>query len=348
MVAGNIKAVARRVAMQNAIWFYMNSTGELCTVSSISMGTAAATFTVDNGRIRWFANGMAIDIYNKTFTSRRNSVAVLVDGVDYLNKTVRIVTPDGSSMPTIVNGDKIVMANCYSSGKLGPYGLDDWMKASGTLFDSSSQLALASYPQFKSLVVAIGGSLTEWGLTRRMGQFQDAYDLPLDTILTTRGISEAFVEQFPASNAILTFQRQGQALNLRGGWSKIAFTYEGRDFDWMISPYVLEGNLYVLRLGEGNLKRYVPPSLSQAERRNDFGDEVEFIAPIGGHSGIFKLAHASTGATSPIVEAPFVGRCQIAPMKPQGIRLTGIAQAPAVPTTTTTTTSSSTTTTVAP
>jgi len=348
-VVRNIKGVAKRVAQQNIVWFYLPSTGELCTVSGISSysGKAEITFTPDNGRIRWFYNGMVVDVYNQDFTTNRTSdFAVVVDNVDYLNKTVRLVRPDGTAFPAgFVNGDKVVAKDCYSSGKLGPYGLDDWTKSSGALFDASSGVNVSNYSQFKSLVSDISASLTESTLAEKMGQFVDAYGLYLDTVITTRGVTQGFMEQPTFGKGEFIFNRQGAPLNFVGGWSKVGFVYDGRNYQWLISPYMREETLYVVKLGGKNLKRYVPPNVPQMGSRADFGGEIRFLAGLGGGSGIFKLAHTSAGATQPMVEAPFISRCQMAPEIVMGIKLTSITESPAIATTTTTTTSTSTSTT---
>lgn len=346
-VLRNIRGFAKKIAHQQAIWFYMPLTGELATVSSVSAytGTAALTMTPDNGRIRWFMNGMMVDIYNQDFTTNRTSgVEVIVDNVDYLGKTVRLVRPDGSALPAgIVNGDKIVWKNCYSGGRMGPYGLDNWIKDSGYLFDSSSGISVSTYSQLKSLVSAVSAALTENTLSRKIGTFVDAYDVYLDTVITTRGVTQGFMEQPAFGTGEFIFNRQGQALKITGGWADVGFVYAGRNYTWKISPYARESTLYVVKLGDRDLKRYVPPAPPNMANMQEIGNEIHFIAGLGGHGGAWKLAHNTDGTTMPLVEAPCVSRCQMAPTTLYGIKLTAITESPAIATTTTTSTTSTST-----
>jgi len=347
-VLRNIRGFAKKIAHQQAIWFYMPLTGELATVASVSgyAGTAAVTFTPDNGRIRWFMNGQLVDIYNQDFSTNRTSgIEAVVDNVDYLGKTVRLVRPDGSAFPAgIVNGDKIVWKNCYSAGRMGPYGLDNWIKNTGYLFDASSGIDVGVYSQLKSLITAVSASLTDNKLSQEIGKFVDAYDIYLDTVLTTRGVTQGYLEQPEFGKGEFIFDRQGKPLNYVGGWADVGFVYAGRNYSWKVSPYCREETLYVIKLADKDLKRYVPPAPPNMAHMQDIGNEIHFIAGLGGHGGAWKLAHASDGSTMPLVEAPCVSRCQIAPETLMGIKLTGITESPSIATTTTTSTSTSTST----
>jgi len=346
-VLRNIKGFAKKIAHQQAVWLYMNATGELATISGVSSysGTAALTFTPDHGRIRWFLNGMVVDIYNQDFTTNRtDGVTVYVDNVDYIGKTVRLVRPDGSALPAgIVNGDKVVWKSCYSGGRMGTYGFDNWIKDSGYLFDANSGVSVSNYSQLRSLVSSIGAALTENTLSEKMGQFVDAYDEYLDTIVTTRGVTQGFMEQPAFGKGEFVFQRQGQPLKLIGGWADVGFIYGGRNYSWKISPYCPEETLYGVTLANHDLKRYVPPSIPRTGSMQGVDGEIRFIAGLENNGGAWKLAHASDGSTMPLVEAPCIARAQLAPTSLKGIKLTTITESPAIATTTTTSTTSTTT-----
>ncbi|KKK58669.1 hypothetical protein LCGC14_3042120, partial [marine sediment metagenome] len=70
---------------------------------------------------------------------------------------------------------------------------------------------------------------------------------------------------------------------------------------------------------------FSPPRLGGMEA--SMGQEIEFLAPLGGHSGVFMVAHAASGAPQELLEAPFWYYCLIAPKDPRGIRLTGLTEA---------------------
>jgi len=57
------------------------------------------------------------------------------------------------------------------------------------------------------------------------------------------------------------------------------------------------------------------------------GQEIEFLAPLGGHGGVFMVAHASSGAPQELLESPFWYYCLIAPRDPRGVLLTGLTEA---------------------
>ena len=80
-----------------------------------------------------------------------------------------------------------------------------------------------------------------------------------------------------------------------------------------------------MKFGGGNIKRYVPPRIGGSDGR--VSSEVEFLAPLGGHSGIFKIAHNGDGASQEVLEAPFWQYKLVAPIDVKGIKLTGITEA---------------------
>jgi len=56
------------------------------------------------------------------------------------------------------------------------------------------------------------------------------------------------------------------------------------------------------------------------------GPELEFLAPLGGHTGVFMVANASSGAKQELVEAPFWYYELKAPVDPRGLKLTGLTE----------------------
>jgi len=105
----------------------------------------------------------------------------------------------------------------------------------------------------------------------------------------------------------------------------VSFSFNGKDMRWLISNLVLPGYLYGLKLRGGNIKRYTPPKLGAGDSR--IGNEVEFLADVGGGKGIFKIAHASDGSSMAMLEAPFWQYRLIAPVDVRSICLTGLTEA---------------------
>ena len=356
-----IKNTARLVGQQNAIAFYKPTNGSIGVVdetntSITGLGSARVTLAIDGGRLRYFRPGMFVDVYDSTLATHRNaSYDLMVDYVDYLatnsggaddGAQLKLVVPSGSDIPAsgtyaIADNDVIFPKDPTISGgsvtRRMPFGLDDWIKSSGTLFESGSGLDTAVYPEFKSIVTALSASLTEDRLTFYLGRYIDAYEadgLMLDTIITTRGVTQEYLDKpkwsLGAGNTLgagnFTMERQGKAVDLKGGWVAVGYVYDGRPFQWLISPYCQAETLYAIKLGDNNMKRYVPPSLPGAGSQSQFSGDVKFFAPAAGMSGIFMPVTASGGAVSPMVQAPFSLMYQIIPTECRSIKLTSVTE----------------------
>ena len=103
------------------------------------------------------------------------------------------------------------------------------------------------------------------------------------------------------------------------------YSFNGKNLKWVISPMCLGKTLYAIKLGNGNLTRYVPPSIGGSDGR--VGGNVEFLAPLGGHNSIFKIAHNSSGSSMNLLEAPFWQYGLLAPMDVRSVKLTGLTEA---------------------
>jgi len=300
-------------------------------------------------------------------------IPLIVDQVDYLAGTVKLKRIDGLALnifgaganESIVPGSAAthyVFVRDNTVYRLGHYGLETWIKDNsaddGILFAAdtndaraatvqnrtnlsggvlTTQFDVGNWPQFKSSITAnLAAALTETNLTNKIGDFIDAYDADLDTIITTRGVTQKFLEQPTAatSNGAYRqeFDRSGRPLNFQGGWAEVGFTYEGKAYGWNISRFCQAGTLYVIKTQEGNLKRYVPPMLSggggigSTGSGLDLGNEVEFVAPLGGSRSIWKLVHNSAGETTAMVEAPFMQFSQLVPIDVRSIKIGGITE----------------------
>lgn len=354
-VSLNIQQTARMVAQLNAVSFYavspsgttLQPLAQIESVEagggdgdgSVTVGLDGSTYNI--GRIRNFYPGMFVDIldYSDSWASLTDTASncyLVVTEVDYFNQTVKIASTTGTDADftaQVEARDVIVPKdNASTSTGYGPSGLESWMKATGQGADTTvfgididtSGTADFVYPQFGSMVESIGGPLTENLLNKYVGSFYDAMGKKLDSILTTGGVVREFLDQVADLGV---YQRQGQALKYKGGWTDVGYAYNGQNFDWLISTYVSPGRLYVTKTGDRNLTRYVPPKIPGAASNAAFSEEVQFIAQLGGSSGIFKLlTDGDTGSTTEVVEAPFMTLHEIAPMDVQGIKLTGLTE----------------------
>jgi hypothetical protein len=277
-------------------------------------------------------------------TTRSNRLHLIVSDVDYIGGTIKIATVKGGSMAAaalagsgFADDDWVVLRGCgYATYReMRSWGLNDWIAESGKIMDENlgignpadAAIDLDTYSQFKSQVVASVGLLTENVMNGYVGGFLDAYPgQTLDTIITTMGVTLKYLEQPSTSGQHrLHWERTSKPLTYASGWDEVTYSFNGRRMNWIISPMCIDGHLYALKMRDGNIKRYVPPRVGGSDSR--VGSEIEFLAPLGGHSNIFKIAHASTGASQAILEAPFWQYCLIAPVDVRGVKLTGLTEA---------------------
>jgi hypothetical protein len=338
--------------------------GRISSIAEVTPATNYVDITIDEeyGRIHNFRVGMRIDITAdsagviqtgtatdgtdvRNYAATNVYVQLLVTSVDYLSKVVRVVginsstgavaayaSGDWGSGQAAAADDWIVLANCskYTAGArpIHSWGLNDWTKSSGTIMGGAAAaeaLDLDTYHQFKSQVVAVNAPLTDDVLNRYIAGFMDAYPgSTIDSIITTQGVTQKYIEQPSLYNNRQVFDRTGKALKLVGGWAMVEYAFNGKMLNWVISPMCLKKTLYGCKLAGGNLKRYVPPRIGGSDNR--VGAEIEFLAPLGGHTGIFKIAHASSGAPQDLVEAPFWQYVLRAPVDVKGVKLTGLTE----------------------
>jgi hypothetical protein len=351
----------------NASGYYNQVLGRLASAATDNAATTGMIdFVIDEayGRICNFRQGMAIDIHADSSGTLQNGTAVdstdrrnidnsnnllklIVTDVDFLAKRVTcmpIDTVDGT-MPAFTGGwygagngsicaanDWVVLANTatYTGGSRPQHswGLNDWIKSSGIIMGGSAgdgALDLAYYSQFKSSVVAVNGPLTDDVLNRYIAGYLDSYPgMTIDTIITTQGVNQQWLQQPQLGAGRFMYDRTGKSLSVKGGWSSVTYEWGGRTFNYIVSPMCLSNTLYAVKFADGNVTRYVPPTVGGSS--SSVGG-VEFLAPLGGHSGIFKIAHSSGGASQDLVEAPFWMYQLIAPLDPKGIKLTGLTEA---------------------
>jgi len=352
----------------NASGYYNQVLGRLASAATDNaVTTGMIDFVIDEayGRICNFRQGMSIDIHADSSGTLQDGVAVdatdrrnidnsnsvlrlIITDIDFIAKRVTcmpIDTGDGT-MPAFTGGwygagngslcaadDWVVVANTatYTGGSrpVHSWGMNDWIKSSGIILGGSAGdagLDLAYYSQFKSSVVAVNSPLTDDVLNRYIAGYLDSYPgMTLDTIITTQGVNQQWLQQPQLGAGRFMYDRTGKSLSMKGGWSSVTYEWGGRTFNYVVSPMCLSNTLYACNFSKGNIKRYVPPSVGGSS--SQVGG-VEFLAPLGGHSGIFMVTHnATTGAPQDLLECPFWSYQLIAPIDPKGVKLTGLTEA---------------------
>ena len=323
------------------------------------------TLDEEYGRIANFAKGQRVDIVADSSgtlqsgtattgtdvrnyaTSTANYVHLIVIDVDYLGKKITLRPVDGTTgaLPDYTNGyrsgagvcgeanDWIVMSNTSrhitSSRPQFSWGINSWIKGSGSILggaDQASGLDLDLYSMFKSQVKAVDASLTDDIINGYIGGYLDAYPgESLDTIITTQGVQQQWLKQPGLYNNKQNYERTGKALSFRGGWSSISYEFGGRVFEWIMSPMCLSKTLYGCKFAGDNIQRFGPPRIGGSNV--SMGPELEFLASLGGHTGVFKIAHASNGRSQELLEAPFWYYNLICPRDPRGLKMTGLTEA---------------------
>jgi hypothetical protein len=357
IVALNLKGLAELLAQQEAAVWYSNDTttyalanlGDVsacCTVSGATMvididdltdGTNSAY-----GRVHRFRPGMLVDVYDKTGATKRNAgFYLLVDNVDALAGTVTLRRVDGQDLgwtvdTDIVNDDVVVIKDSVSTA---PNSLESWI-ADGVTNTSWFGLTVntTTNSQYRSYLVDHGTATTPTEATwnKYHGRFFEAYPgKELSDALTTTGVLLAFIANLDgyvnlvdANSGVsgrIRYDRQGQAMKADMGWESFDYRFGSKRCKIWTSTYMAPGTWIAGKLGQGGITRYVPPRLPGSNVDSRFGEEVEFIAGLGGsggyQGGIFKHAHSSSGQTTDFVEAPFVRHWNCMPQQAQFLKV---------------------------
>ena len=359
-------------AQHEAVSFYAPSAGYLGTIAAAGGTDGSTdysmTFTPRNSRIKWWRKGMMVDVWDTAAATGNKinenaattDIPLVVDNVNYIDGTVTLTNWNGAFK---IAGDE---DNCYGGQDLdeqigyifphgasdgttlyqtGHYGLEDWMISTGTLFgnatawtqvgnDKTAAFTIANHPEFASSVTTdLNAPLTDLTLNNKVGAFLDAYDgTILDTMITTQKVVNKYIEQASLGANRFVYDVDGKALDIVGGWRSVKYAYEGRMFDVLVSPYCQSGTLYMLKLGGGNLKRYVPPRAKALDGNAPgsgmgFDGEIEFLNGLTNNGQIFSLTNSTTtGQAEPLAEAPFYQYSQVAPVDVRGIKISGITE----------------------
>ena len=303
------------------------------------------------GRHHRFRPGMLVDIYNSAGTLKRNlGFTIAIDDVDSVSTISTTGIPsillrrvDGGTFQettalngaanglgsTDCNGDVLVIKDSFGTG---PSGLATFIKNSGTWFGAT----IADHSQLKSYIPTVAGGTTasEMFLTKHLAKFKVAFPgRKIDTLIMPLGIQIAVLDSLDggtnvtsgtASPGRMRYERNGETLDYKGGFSGFSYMFMGQNIDMRTSELCKKGTIYGGHIKDGGLTRYVPPPIPGSTGDSQFGNEVEFIAPLGGTGGkrgIFKMAHTASGGSSDFVEAPFLRVWNVLPAQPNWIKL---------------------------
>lgn len=343
-VLGRVSAIAEHGTWSNYITITLNE--QYGRIANFNKGDVVDIVADSSGTLQSGVSAAGDDVRNYTTSTAKYVYLVVVD-VDYLGKkiTLRPVNSDTGGTPTYANGyrtggttpgaadDWICVANTtrYISGSRPQYswGINNWVKASGQILggaDGASGLDLDLYSMFKSQVIDVSGSLTDDVLNAYIAGYLDAYPgETLDTIVTTQGVQQQYLKQPGLYNNRQNYDRTGKSLKVKGGWSVVSYEHGGRVFEWIISPMCLTKTLYGMKFSGNNIVRYGPPRIGGVDAK--MGPELEFLATLGGHTGVFMVARNSSGRPTDLLESPFWYYNLICPIDPRGIKLNNLTEA---------------------
>lgn len=339
LVAEIVRGAAKRHSLSDVHAFWKlaatgNAIGKFtAAASSEDITNTSQSVTLTDGRIRSFYPGLFVDLYADNSgvpgTLMNTAAVVIVESVDYFAKAITlrtVATSDtvnltASTAYWIVPGSKEgVSGNITSGDGTGDQsiaGLKDWIKTSGSV----QGISLSAYPHFKSIVdTTNSGALESDTLNKYIAGFQDALGMELDTILTTTGVLMGFLENINSTQQLVRYDIQGNALKVEAGFQGVGYQFDGKVYKLATSPNCHTGKVFVIKLGDGNLKKYVPPRLPKAQSENRFAGEVEFVGPIFGSTNIFMPLHSNSNLTDSL-QAPYENWCEYCMHEPMGIEI---------------------------
>lgn len=332
--------IGSQVSSNNAIAVVIPYSGSSVTVTN----STPVEVKLTNGRIRSFFPGLILDFYLSSDGSllgfsTTNAIAIVMR-VNYLKKTIWVRRVSGGADFNITAADPVIVMPAdngasatnnditAASKTFSPSGLTDWIKAAdGAGANSVYGIVLDRYPQFSSIVdTSLSGALTSDILNKYIGGFSDAYGSELDTILTTPGVILGFLENLDSGAQLLRYDTQGEALAVEAGFMPFGYVHDGKKYRIMTSPNCPTGIVYVLKFGDKNIQKLVPPKLDGTRADGRFESEVEFVAPVFGGNGIFMPAYTSTAQLADAVIAPYINIMEFVPKMVQGIKIGTFAE----------------------
>ena len=120
------------------------------------------------------------------------------------------------------------------------------------------------------------------------------------------------------------------SMSSEGSADGFQFAFDGRSYTGYSSTYISDGEVYGIRKGGNNWKRYVPPTPSgySSFSKADSFIPFNFIAGALTGTGTNKLPiYSTSGANNLVTEGvqmPGLLRMQLVPDQPAGMKLTGV------------------------
>lgn len=346
-VLGRISAIAEHSTWTDNIVITIDE--QYGRIANFAKGQKLDLVADSSGTLQDGTDTDGTDVRNYTHTGAQYVQLTVVD-VDYIDKKITLCPTNtvsgalpnyGSSSSGDVfqagyaaaANDWIVYANTttYSSGSrpFHSWGMNSWVKQTGQILggaDGASGLDVDDYTMFKSLVKDVSSSLTDDIINGYIAGFNDAYPgNELDTIITTQGVQQQWLKQPGLYNNRMNYDRTGKGLSFRGGWAVVSYEWGGRTLEWIVSPMQLSKTLHALRFNGNNVMRYGPPRVGGNDA--SMGPELEFLATMGGHTGVFMVARSSTGQPTDLLEAPFWYHELMCPIDPRGVKFTSLTEA---------------------
>lgn len=296
------------------------------TQSGTTLGTTPTAYTLTGGRIRNLSPGLVVDLFARSGGTKINTVPIAIYSIDPLASAVTLVAL-ASNSDTYTNAASmdIVPYGSRTSGTttlISPSGFEDWLKSSGTIYG----ISLTTYPWFKSLVGAETGALSSTILNKYIMGFMQGYDMSIDTFLTTDGVLNGILENIEDAQQLVRYDVTGKPLDVTLGYSGIGYRAGNNLVKFMTSTMMPSQTLYGVKLGNSNIKRYVPPRMDKTVSGFSGDSEVEFMGPAMGYTGPIIPLNNSTGGPTDFVQAPFQFYTEYAPSEIRGIKITGLQE----------------------
>lgn len=352
-----LRGTAKTIALSDVFCTYaIDAYKSICQIpSSLDTNTGSvAIFSPVGGQPGSIQNGQNVDLLDSSGL-KLNSVLCRVDGVRYVPDAtddtvgygeVTIKTVDGSvgwntaSLPSgyVVPADPTVAVGTAwpAHGIAGP---ESWLINTGTAFG----INVGTYEQFKSVVLENANqALDESLLNKLFGRFFKAYgmvNMP-DCIVTSMGVTNAYVETYPGLGSLQVFRTHGQTLQPNAGYDlgTTPYVYQGMKVKWKISSNMpsttqfanqstsFGGRLWAMKTREQNIRRVTPVPLPGAKANRKYGREVQFAYANRGPDGIFWPYTSASGRLTEWMQAPFNRWVAVYPKFMQGIRVTGLKE----------------------
>lgn len=201
---GNIKDAALK---DSSRIYYGDGTGLLATVS---VGATASTVEVLKDEAKWLTPGMEIDILNtSTYVALATgrTITLVVPGT-----TTTVVTFDGPAVTTTTSHGVYRAGNATGGTQREPTGMSKIADNSGILHT----LDPTSYPIWKGVETAMGGSLTEAAMGRMCDDIR-VNGGDVSAIFTSLGVRRAYF------NLLKTSRQFHNTTEFDGGYKALAF-----------------------------------------------------------------------------------------------------------------------------